>query len=110
MFLKDIKMPDGGIATNKDEGITQSLIVDAMTCPRKYLLSINKISSYEQDKKTLFGSIGHDIMADLYKYYDTNNEIPNETALKSIFHKVFDGYSNKFKRFCIGKGRITSAN
>ena len=96
MNIKKIGFPKGFSLKDPDQGISQSLINQGLFCPYAFLFDLNRISSYEKDKKTLFGNIGHDILTSMYSVYHEKDTYPSPESVQPFVESAVDSYKEEF--------------
>jgi len=91
--MDDINYPSE--YTLRYTGITQSLIMNWLSCRRKFMLSINRYEAETSINMTGLGSMGHGILEEIYKY----GKIPSDKKI----NKWIDKWIKKNKKDLRGK-------
>lgn len=94
------------------EGITVSLLSKFLKCKRCFYLSLRGWESLEKKLTRANGTITHDILDNIYTFYQFHNELPNNLKLKQWVDEYdkknpewMSGFNselmNKFKAVCM---------
>jgi len=79
LLVADIGVP---LHDLKKDGITQSMISTYLKCPRQFLFKMNRLSSEGKRTSFAFGSITHDTLDKIYKWYMDHGKLPSILQIK----------------------------